>query len=246
MKKQGIQPPKQTKSVISSKSQKSPASPLDFFKSFFNEPRNHSYYFGEAQICPAKAVIFKMDTPSNAVYHLEQGLVKLVRVTSNGNQVIVGLRHRDWLIGAPAALLDKPYSYTAIAVVPSLLHGIPKKRFIDLVKMDAQFSWHVNQQLSQQISNHMKQVTALSYLSAGKRLELFLSDMIRELESTGNYKPDSFSLPFSNQELAQILMITPEHLCRILVEMEKKGLVQRRKGNLVVTDPTSILQKTTR
>lgn len=246
MKEQGIQHPKQTKSVVSSKSRNSPASPLDFFKSFFNEPQNHRNYFGEAQICPAKAVIFKMDTPSNAVYHLEQGLVKLVRVTSNGNQVIVGLRYRDWLIGAPAVLLDKPYSYTAIAVVPSLIRGIPKKRFIDLVKMNAQFSWHINQQLSQQISNHMKQVAALSYLSAQKRLELFLSDMIRELEPTGKYKPDSFPLPFNNQELAQILMITPEHLCRILVAMEKKGLVQRRKGDLVVADPTSILQKTSR
>lgn len=246
MKQQGIQRSKQTTSVISSKSQDSPVSHLDFFKSFFNEPRNDRYYFGEAQICPAKAVIFKMDTPSNAVYHLEQGLVKLVRVTSNGNQVIIGLRHRDWLIGAPAVLLDKPYSYTAIAVVPSLLRGIPKKRFLDLVKMDAQFSWHINQQLSQQISNHMKQVAALSYLSARKRLELFLSDMIRELEPTGNYKTDSFSLPFNNQELAQILTITPEHLCRILVEMEKKGLVQRRKGDLIVVDPNSILQKKSR
>src|SRR5512143_3032229 len=240
MKEQGIKRPKQSKSMVSSKSRNSHASPLDFFASFFKEPQNHRYYFGEAQICPAKSMIFEMDTPSNAVYHLEQGLVKLVRVTSNGNQAIVGLRYRDWLIGAPAVLLDKPYSYTAIAVVPTLLRGIPKKRFIDLVKMDAQFSWHINQQLSQQISNHMKQVAALSYLSAQKRLELFLSDMIRELGPTGNYKPDSFPLPFNNQELAQILMITPEHLCRILVGMEKKGLVHRRKGDLVVADPTSI------
>jgi CRP-like cAMP-binding protein len=54
--------------------------------------------------------------------------------------------------------------------------------------------------------------------------------------------PDSFSVPLTNQELAELLVITPEHLCRVLKEMEQKGLVRRDNGSLIVADPAGLMQ----
>jgi DNA-binding MarR family transcriptional regulator len=95
--------------------------------------------------------------------------------------------------------------------------------------MNAQFSWHLHRLLSLEIFNQMKKVEAMSCLSAQDRLMRFLYDLIDEQKPEGS-KPVNFSLPLSNQELAQLIAITPEHLCRVLKVMEQKGYIRRERG----------------
>ncbi len=199
----------------------------DFFTSFFNHPENHHHSCGRAQKWPAQSVIFTQDTPAVAVYLIEQGLVKLVRVTSSGNQVIVGLRHRNWLMGAPAIFLDKLYSYTAIPLLPTVIRSIPRASFLDLVKKDEQFSLQVHRLLSRNIFNQMNKLEEASYLSARKRLLVFLSGIVRDLEGAASGTHEAFALPLTNQDLAQLIAITPEHLCRVLKGLEEDDLLKR-------------------
>ncbi len=207
-----------------------------FFTSFFNHPQNHHHSCGRAREWPAQSVIFTQDTPAVAVYLIEQGLVKLVRVTSSGNQVIVGLRHRNWLMGAPAIFLDKVYSYTAIPVLPTVVRSIPRESFLELVKKDEQFSLQVHRLLSRNIFNQMNKMEETSYLSARKRLLVFLSGIIRDLQGAASGTHETFALPLTNQDLAQLLAITPEHLCRVLKGLEEDGLLKRDSGTVILTD----------
>jgi CRP-like cAMP-binding protein len=110
------------------------------FPSFFASPKKNPMIAITYSFYPAKTVIVKQDTPANIVYLIEHGLVKLVRENSKSNEVIIGFRHRDWLIGAPTILLGKPYNFTIIAVVPTRLREIPKKDFQELIKKDEQLS----------------------------------------------------------------------------------------------------------
>jgi CRP-like cAMP-binding protein len=194
------------------------------------------------QTYPAHATVFFQDTPANTVYLVEHGVVKLVRVAPNGHHVIIGLRRRHWMIGAPSVLLEKPYSFTGITLVPSSLRGIPAKDFLDLAKENKEFSWYLLQMLSRKIFNQMKNVETMSCMSAQERLERFLCDMIDELKPVGS-GATSLSLPLNNRELALLLAITPEHLCRVLKEMEQKGIIRRDNGILTVTDSESLVQK---
>jgi CRP-like cAMP-binding protein len=214
-----------------------------FLTSFCNDPQNNHYFSGQSQVCPAQVVIFRQDTPAKAVYLVEQGLVKLVRITYSGEQVIVGLRHRNWLIGAPSIFLGKQYSYTAIAVIPTILRSITKKSFLELVEKNIQFSLHVHRMLSENIYSQMRHMAETSFMSAQERLEFLLSDMIHNKVAIDSTLPDTFTLPLTNQELAQLLAISPEHLCRVLKGMAKKGLIRRDYGKVVVTNPSSFLQK---
>lgn len=214
-----------------------------FLNSFCHDPRNNHYFSGQSQLCPAQVEIFRQDTPAKAVYLVEQGLVKLVRITYAGDQVIVGLRRRNWLIGAPSILLGKQYSYTAIAVLPTVLRCISKKSFLELVKNNVQFSLHIQRMLSENIYSQMRHRAETSFMSAQERLEFLLSDMIHDQEATDSTIPNTFTLPLTNQELAQLIAISPEHLCRVLKGMEKKGLIRRDYGKVIVTNPSGFPQK---
>ena len=214
----------------------------DHLESLFSNPKNSSYNRCFVKTYPAHSAVFRQDTPANTVYLVERGVVKLVRVAPNGHHVIVGLRRRHWMIGAPSVLLEKPYSFTGITLVPCSLRCIPARDFIDLAKKNKQLSWYLLQMLSRNIFNQMKKVETMSCMSAQERLERFLCDLIDELKPVGA-EPASFSLPLNNKELAQLLAITPEHLCRVMKEMEHKGIIRRNNGILTVTNPESLVQK---
>lgn len=213
----------------------------DQLESLIGNPKNSAYSRYVVQTYPAQATVFLQDTPADTVYLVEHGVVKLVRVAPNGHHVIIGLRRRRWMIGAPSVFLEKPYSFTGITLVPSSLRGIPAKDFLNLAKANNELYWHLLQMLSREIFNQMKKVESISCMSAQERLEQFLCDMINELNPVGA-GPVSVSLPLNNQELAQLLAITPEHLCRVLKKMELKGMIRREHGILTVTDPESLEQ----
>ncbi len=210
------------------------------FKSSFTSTGNGGFQQGIVQTYPAQTVIFHQDTQPHAVYLIEHGLVKLVRIVATGQPIIVGVRRRYWMIGAPSVLLDQMYSFTAITLVPSSLRCIPAKDFLDLAKTNAQFSWYLHRLLAQQVFKQMKNVEAMECLSAKDRMKSFLRDMIDDQNLAGPELP-SFSVPLTSKELAQLLAITPEHLSRVLKIMKEEGIITSAKGLLTVTDPASLI-----
>jgi CRP-like cAMP-binding protein len=63
-------------------------------------PESSRHGQGLFQTYPAQAVIFHQDTSVHAVYLIEQGLVKSVRVVENKRKVIIDLHGNHWFIGA--------------------------------------------------------------------------------------------------------------------------------------------------
>lgn len=214
-----------------------------FFNSFFSEQEEDSRRWSHVQTYPALTEIFRHDDDANAAYLIEKGMVKLVRSAAEGCEIIVGVRSGHALIGGSALLLGKPYFYTAVTLVRSSLRYIPANSFLHLVKTNGQFSWQVNRLLSQALFNCMNRLEALGCMPARDRLELFLRELILHHEEAESHKAIEFPIPLKGQELAQILAVTPEHLCRLLREMEEEGVVRRNKGALVIVDPAAFVTK---
>jgi CRP-like cAMP-binding protein len=230
------------KSAISSKTSENTLAD-DVLSSFFIKVKNDGYDGGGIKTYPARAEVFKQEASSNMVYLIEQGLVKLVRVASNGSQVIIGLRRRPWLMGAPAVLLNKPYSFTAVTLLPSTIHVIPAKVFLKLATTNKQFSSHLHRLLSQEIFTHMRNVESVSCMCAEDRVMRFMSDL-RAGQAPSEKKRAVFSFPLTNRELAELIAVSPEHICRVLKAMERKGLIRRERSMLIIEDPAALSQST--
>jgi CRP-like cAMP-binding protein len=216
--------------------------PEDFFETFFRNQKNNIYGWGPAKDYSPGIAIFQQDTPADNVYFIERGLVKLSCLESGGRLVIICLRRRHWLLGAPAAILEKPYAYTATTLTPCSLLAIPVKNFLSLVEKNEKFYWQLFRMLSKEIYNHGTKVMALGLMPAKERLKKILYEMILEQEPTLLQKQIHVQLPLLHKELAQLIAITPEHLCRLLREMEQQGIIKRNKGLVVVKDPSVLLK----
>lgn len=169
-------------------------------------------------------------------------MVKLSVLLPDGHEMIVALRRSHWLIAAPAVILGRPYSFTATAITKCSLRSMPAKEFVRLLKRDIRFSWHINRILSREIASKLHQTVSMGCLTARVRLEEFLGALIAEHGDRDTGKPLLLSLPISHLDLARIIAVTPEHLCRMLRDMEQEGIIKRDKGMLAVTNSTGFVQ----
>jgi len=144
------------------------------FESFLSEPHCRAYGWGPIQTYQSHTEIFRQDTPASAVYFIEKGSVKMTWMDEEGNEVIAGLRHKHWIIGAPAVLLEKPYSFTVTTLTQCCLRCISAQDFLYLVRTNAEFAHHLLRLLSEAIFNHTKSLVMMGCTSAKERLKALL------------------------------------------------------------------------
>jgi len=76
-----------------------------------------------------------------------------------------------------------------------------------------------------------------SCLSGRRRLEKFLWKLVQTQNGSDQKKPIKIQMILKNWEVAQLLALTPQHLCRLIKQLEKEGTVMRKKGWLILPDP---------
>jgi CRP-like cAMP-binding protein len=209
------------------------------------DAQDNTYGWGPSQLYPPNTEVFHQDTPANAVYLIERGLVKLSWVGPEGHEMILGLRRRHWLTGAPSALLESRYAFTVTTLTPCSLRCISVKGFMRMVQADGDFCRRLLRMLSEGILSQGMRVAALGCMPARDRLEGFFRELILEQEPaigpSEQHKPMKLRIPLKLKELAQLIAIAPEYLSRLLSELERKGVIRRDKGWLIMTDPCEFL-----
>lgn len=189
-----------------------------------------------AQVYASGTKLFQQGTRAQDVYFISQGLVKLVRVEQGGREVIIDLRFPDWLLGAATLLLLKSHPVSAVTLAECHLHRIPGGVFCELLKANAAFSLHLHRLHSYEVLKHISRVSQLSCLTAQQRLENLLWQLTSRLSLSESVAEIQVQLPLKHWEVAQLVAVTPEYLCRLLKKMNDEGLIRQEKGWIFVTD----------
>jgi CRP-like cAMP-binding protein len=157
--------------------------------------------------------------------------------------MIVGLRYKDWIIGAPSVPLKKSYSFTVTTLKKSVLRCISAKNFLYLVKTHPEFVHHMLRILCQEYFTQGKKLGMLGCVPGRDRLKHLLYRFIRDVyEQPEMREKIKVHLPLKHKELAQIIAVSPEHLSRLLKELETQKVIRREKENIILLDHEKIRQ----
>jgi CRP/FNR family transcriptional regulator len=189
---------------------------------------------------PPEVGLFQQGSVAQEVYFIERGLVKLNRVEQDGQQIIVGLRSAGWMMGAAAVILQKTNPVSATTLTRCQLRRLPADVFLHLLKTDVQFSWHIQRSQSREAYEQVGRIGQLTCFSARHRLEQLLWQLSAALDVDDKDKQVRLDVPLKQWEIAQLIGVTPEHLCRMLKQMEDEGVLLRKKGWIVVYEPQNL------
>jgi CRP-like cAMP-binding protein len=192
--------------------------------------------FVPEQVYPPGVELFLQDSTPEEVYYIKSGLIKLSNMTKEGRELIVGLRSAGSILGVASVMLDRPHPLTAVTLTRCRIRRISAPLFLNHVRSDIGLSWQLHRLQSQELYDQVAQLVRIGTLPAQQRLEQFLAGLISALEIKEAQKEAKIQWPLKHWEIAQLIAITPEHLSRILRQMEREGLIRRKKGWIIVPD----------
>jgi CRP-like cAMP-binding protein len=183
--------------------------------------------------------IFEQESPSDALYAIISGRVKIFRMMPNGKDLILEVFGPGDPLGAVALYMDRPFPATAAALEDTTCVVIPRTTFFRLLETNPSL---VRGLLLGLTTRLVELTNRLAELSAGRiegrfaRLFLKLAREMGKPDRGGTFVP----LALSRQELADMTGTTIETCIRIMSRWGKEGIVHTDKDGFVILDAPSL------
>jgi CRP-like cAMP-binding protein len=207
--------------------------PTDSFPAFATRENGPIRDFPLPLGYPAGVNLCRQGEDAQEVFHVEKGLVKLLRLLPSGEERIVGLRSAGWFVAAAAAILEEPLVATAVTVTDARIARLSAACFRRLLHGNSELSWRIHRMHSLEVYTGLIQIANLSAMEARERLERLLQGLAQcEERRNGETR---FVVPLRQWEMAQLLGITPPYLCQLLKELQEEGVLRREGQSWVVT-----------
>lgn len=192
--------------------------------------------------CPAKTALLAQGVLMDSVFLIISGLVKLTHVDFTGKEIIVGIRRCGWMLGATAAILQQPPPTGAITVTACQLLRVPATEIRNFIGGEPIFCRYLHELQAQEAHDHVLNVVEMASHSTEYRLSRLLLELVTSAGPVSSAAEPNFEIPLRQWEIAELLGVTPEHLCRVIRRLEGKGVVLRRRSKLVVADAERLAQ----
>ena len=184
-------------------------------------------------------VIFEQGSPSDALYAIASGRVKIFKMMPSGKDVILEVFGPGDPLGAVALYIDRPFPASASALEETTCVVIPRADFFRLLEQHPSL---VRGLLLGMTTRLVELTNRLAELTGGRieprfaRLFMKLADQMGRSERGGTFIP----LALSRQELADMTGTTIETCIRIMSRWSKEEILRTEKDGFVVVSPSEL------
>ncbi len=164
-------------------------------------------------------VLIKQDSPTNSVIYIKSGLVK-IHTRGHNRERIMNIAKAPSYLCLDSAFGDKLNHFSATALEPTSVCYIDSKTFTNFIEENGKFAYQVIQSMGRgelQNFHYLIDIAQKQNMGRVAHTLLFLSKDI--------YKSNTFNLPLSRQELADLTGITRESISRILHNFHNEDLI---------------------
>lgn len=175
------------------------------------------------QIKKKQVLYYEGDEPQG-LYLVLDGIIKTIKMTEDGRELMTGLFKAEDFLGVNAVLLGEPFSDTAEAVEDSAICLLPRDAVINLLNKYPDLSHQFIKILANNIREKEEQLLELAYHSVRKRMAQTLVRLSKQME------PEHFKI--SRDELAALSGMATETVSRTLTDFKDEGLIEK-KGSLI-------------
>jgi len=177
-------------------------------------------------------ILFIEGGAAQHVFALHSGLIKVVKSLENGKQRITRVVYPGELLGIEA-LSEKTYPVTAVTLRDCSICLASRDGFIAFLSRDAGLSLGMIRSLVEELSRLRTQVTDMSFKDARMKIATLILSLIRAETATPT-PPYTLHLPFSRQEISELLELSPESVSRAFTALKDEGLLEVRARHLIV------------
>ncbi len=189
-------------------------------------------------------LIFSEDEPANSCYYLEDGSVKISRLTLVGKEPIIFVRRAGELFGLAEVIDGKNRKCNAQAISSCVLHEIDRKNFEDLLSRNYKLTRRVIKVLGSRLRYLAEQVENLMFCDVGTRLlKLFIYLSYPKLTDLSSCEPVTVPVNLTQEQLAACTGSCQQTVSEILKLLQDEGIIHVSKKKITILKPLEIMDK---
>jgi CRP/FNR family transcriptional regulator, anaerobic regulatory protein len=177
-------------------------------------------------------VLFALGQPSSSVYSLGSGIVKIFSTTADGGEQIVGMSTPGKLLVGLQSISDEHYEYTAVAETDVTACKIRHRALLQAVQDHGDVAMRLISSINAQLAHSRSLMRVMSRKCAAAKIASFIQ--LIALSSTHEHR--RFALPFSRGEIADLLGLSEETVCRQMAKLKRHGVLYAPRGRIEVLD----------
>ncbi|MCM3632757.1 Crp/Fnr family transcriptional regulator [Paenibacillus camelliae] len=193
------------------------------------------------RIAAKKSIIFTEGSHKEAVYFIQEGLIKTYKTDESGHEQIVSFLKAGDMFPHTGLFNANPYPATAEAIVETSLLAISVATFEGLMMQMPSIAIKMMRVMGDKIKELQDKLQMLSELDVKHRILSFLL-LLAEQHGLSKAEVITINLPVTNQEFANCVGTTRESVNRLLSQLNKEGLIQVERNRIIVKDLEALKQ----
>jgi len=188
--------------------------------------------------------LFSQGQVADAVYFIEEGLVKLTRTNGSGGRIILTIRGAGHLAGEEA-VIQEPGSYyeEAEVLTSAIIYRIPREVVSRTIASNPQFSTELISYILKRRLALAEKVELLCLRDVEYRILHYLAELSQLVKPSEDGQ--GYQLPITQLELADLIGATRETTSTTLNQLERRGLLKLSRRMLTIPSPSMLMSAAT-
>lgn len=177
--------------------------------------------------------IYFAQEPSNSIFFLKKGRVKLSRISPDGKEMIIALVNPGEVFGELAILDVEERSDFATALDESLICAISKDDFKSFIEKNPDLNLKISRLIGFKLRKFSERIEELVFKDAQQRVISFLINLSEEHgKKIGD---EYFVKPFlKHQDIAKLTACSRQTVNSILTELREDNLINFDRRKLII------------
>jgi CRP/FNR family transcriptional regulator, cyclic AMP receptor protein len=192
---------------------------------------------------PKGATLFMEGHPSNGIFMLCQGRVKLSTCSRDGKVIILRVAEPGEVLGLSATVSNLNYETTAEVIESCQVNFVRKDDFLRFIAQNAEACFSAVKQLSYKYHTAYTQVRSfgLSHTAADKLTKLLLEWCKTNIKSNGNGNGSiRLKISYTHEEIAEMIGTSRETVTRLFKDFRDRELITLKGSDLIIHDPQKL------
>lgn len=186
----------------------------------------------------AGQTLFRQDDPLSAIYWVVEGMIRLYRVSPQGEEKVIDLVGPGRSFAEAALFMGGHYPVCAVAQSASRLVAIDATHFRDWLAQDTQRCFRLMAAMSARMHKLLTDIDRLTLMKGTDRLLQYLLDHA-DPDEAGRLVVE---LEAPKQVIASHLGIKPETMSRLLHKLAEQGCITVQGNRIYLDDPARLQQ----
>lgn len=185
--------------------------------------------------------IFFEGDPSSWLGVILEGRVKMIKHSEAGKDVVLDVISPGEMLGEVAAFNGEPHPATAQAMEPTVLASIYRDDYLRLLKHYPALALRVIGELGRRLREAQETIKSMAVERVERRIARIL---LKLAATTGSSSEEGIviEMPLTRQDIAEMVGTTVETAIRTMSKFRKRGLVQTKRGRVIILEPHQLVR----